>query len=258
MENGSQGERKEGAGREGGRRGGRDSRGGGIDQNQSRIFKHQVNIACNTSFHELKLQVMRRLEELEVREALEEQWGEEEETEEETDDEEEESEESDDEEEEEELLSEMRQYSGGERTAEKNRRVSWAFGEGEDPSLPPVNPRLELRFSHSEQPSAKASPLVGEQLPAQPSDLAHFTCQAPKPILKPSTAPILIKEVENSEDADDDEIPEPFEDPCSATVLEKAPTEDVVEEDSELKEEEEEKEMPKRVSKFKAMRAGRK
>ena len=96
MEKGSQGERKEGAGREGGRRGSRDSRGGGIDQNQSRIFKHQVNIACNTSFHELKLQVMKRLEELEVREALEEQWGEEEETEEETGDEEEESEESDD------------------------------------------------------------------------------------------------------------------------------------------------------------------
>ena len=137
---------------------------------------------------------MRRLEELEVREALEEQWGEEEsEEEDESEDDEEESDE-----EEEELVGEIRQISGGERNAEKNRRVSWAFGEGEDPSLPPVNPRLELRFSHSEQPSAKASSLVGEQLPAQPSDLAHFTCQAPKPILKPSTAPILIKEVENS------------------------------------------------------------
>merc|ERR1719222_1767616 len=158
-------------------------------------------------------EVMRRLEELEVREALEEQWG---------DEESEEEEESD--EEEEEVVGEIRQLSGGEIHAEKNRRVSWAFGEGEDPSLPPVNPRLELRFSHSEQPSSKASPLVGEQ-PAQPSDLAHFSCQAPKPILKPSTAPILVKEEENSEDEYDDEIPEPFEDPCSAKVLEKAPTE---------------------------------
>merc|ERR1712130_915561 len=145
---------------------------------------------------------------------------------------------------------------GGERTAEKNRRVSWAFGEGEDPSLPPVNPRLELRFSHSEQPSAKASPILGDQqLPAQPSDLAHFSCQAPKPILKPSTAPILVKEINNSGD-EEDEIPEPFEDPCSAKVLEKAHQTvlDVVEEDSE----EVKEEMPKRVSKFKAMRAGRK
>merc|ERR1712037_255836 len=201
---------------------------------------------------------MRRLEELEVREALEEQWGDEVSgEEEESDDEEEEEEsdeESDEEEEEEELVGEIRQLSGGEIHAEKNRRVSWAFGEGEDPSLPPVNPRLELRFSHSEQPSSKASPLVGEQ-PAQPSDLAHFSCQAPKPILKPSTAPILVKEVESTEDEDDDEIPEPFEDPCSAKVLEKAPTEvDVAEEDSE----EGKEEIPKRVSKFKAMRAGRK
>ena len=205
-------------------------------------------------FDMLKLQVMRRLEELEVREALEEQWGEEE-TEEEEDSDDEEEEEDSEEEEEEEFVGEMHQLSRGEIHAEKNRRVSWAFGEGEDPSLPPVNPRLELRFSHSEQPSAKTGPLVGEQLPAQPSDLAHFSCQAPKPILKPSTAPILVKEVENPEDEDDDEIPEPFEDPCSAKVLEKVPTEaDVVEEDSE----EGKEEMPKRVSKFKAMRAGRK
>merc|ERR1712192_306111 len=164
----------------------------------------------------------------------------------------------DDEKEEEEAVGELCQLSGGEIHTEKNRRVSWAFGEGEDPSLPQVNPRLEFRFSHSEQPSAKTSPLVGEKLPAQPSDLAHFTCQAPKPILKPSPAPILIKEVEDEEDDDDDEeIPDPFEDPCSTTVTEKAVSEDVVKYELEL-ELKEEKELPKRVSKFKSMRAGRK
>ena len=195
-----------------------------------------------------------------MREALEEQWGEEETDEDEEEDSEEEEDETgdDDDEEEEEAVGEPCQLSGGEVHAEKNRRVSWAFGEGEDPSLPQVNPRLELRFSHSEQPSAKASPLVGEKLPAQPSDLAHFTCQAPKPILKPSLAPILIKEVEDEDDDDDEEIPDPFEDPCSSTVTEKIVTEDVVKDDLEVEKEEEERELPKRVSKFKAMRSGRK
>ena len=198
-----------------------------------------------------------------MREALEEQWGEEEtdeddeeeEEEEDSEEEEEETDDYDDEQENEEVVGELCQLSGSEKHAEKNRRVSWAFGEGEDPSLPQVNPRLELRFSHSEQPSAKTSPLVGEKLPAQPSDLAHFTCQAPKPILKPSPAPILIKEVEDEDDDDDEEIPDPFEDPCSETVTEKAVTEDMAKDDPGLQED---KELPKRVSKFKAMRAGRK
>ena len=211
-------------------------------------------------FNEKVMQVMRRLEELEVREALEEQWREEETEEEESDDEEEES---DDEtgDEEEEVVGEMHRLSGGgDRYSEKNRKVSWAFDEGEDPSLPSVNPMLEIRFSHSEQLSVKGT-VVGEQLPEQPSDLAHFTCQAPKPILKTSQTPILVKEVEDQgveEDDDDDEIPEPFDDPCRTIVLEKADVvEDKTKDDSEL-DEIDEVELPKRVSKFKAMRAARK
>ena len=87
-------------------------------------------------------------------------------------------------------------------------------------------------------------------VPEKPSDLPHFICRAPKPILKPSTAPILVKEMSPKEDDDEEEIPEPFEDPCSETVVEKAET---VEEKVETDEE-----PAKRVSKFKAMRAGRK
>ena len=68
--------------------------------------------------------------------------------------------------------------------------------------------------------------------------------------MKPSTAPILVKEMSPKEDDDEEEIPEPFEDPCSETVVEKAET--VVEKV------ETDEEPAKRVSKFKAMRAGRK
>ena len=214
---------------------------------------------------QIALQVMRRLEELEVREALEEQWAEEEsdDEEEEESDEDESDEESDEEvgdngDEFEETLGEIGPTVAERHTEDKNRRISWAFGEGEDPSLPSVNPRLELLFSHSEQQSPLTSPPSG-QVPLQPSDLPHFTCPSPRPILKPSTAPILVKEEDNTgeEEEEDLEIPEPFEDPCSTMVLEKPVKENIVSEDLVLKEEEEE-EAPKKVSKFKAMRAGRK
>ena len=89
-------------------------------------------------------EVWRRLEELEVREALEEQWEEEEDTEEdETDEEETEDEEED------EGLGDLKHIDQSKE--EKNRRVSWAFGEGEDPCQPAANPRLDLRFHHSDQ-----------------------------------------------------------------------------------------------------------
>ena len=75
--------------------------------------------------------------------------------------------------------------------------------------------------------------------------------------MKPSTAPILVKEMSPKEDDDEEEIPEPFEDPCSETVVEKAET--VVEKAETVEEKVETEEEPaKRVSKFKAMRAGRK
>ena len=126
------------------------------------------------------------------------------------------------------------------------------------PGLPSVNPRLELVFSHSEQQSPLTSPPSG-QVPLQPSDLPHFICPSPRPILKPTTAPILVKEEDNTGEEEEEvlEIPEPFEDPCSSMVLEKPAKENIVSEDLVPKEEEEE-ETPKKVSKFKAMRAGRK
>merc|ERR1719370_1717053 len=196
-------------------------------------------------------EVMRRLEELEVREALEEQWAEEEsdDEEEEESDEDERDEESDEEvgdngDEFEETLGEICPMVAERHTEDKNRSISWAFGEGEDPSLPSVNPRLELLFSHSEQQSPLTSPPSG-QVPLQPSDLPHFTCPSPRPILKPSTAPILVKEEDNTgEEEEDLEIPEPFEDPCSSVVLEKLRKKI-------LPKEEEEEEAPKKVSKFK-------
>ena len=97
----------------------------------------------------------------------------------------------------EETLGEIGPMVAERHTEDKNRRISWAFGEGEDPSLPSVNPRLELLFSHSEQQSPLTSPPSG-QVPLQPSDLPHFTCPSPRPILKPSTAPILVKEEDNT------------------------------------------------------------
>merc|ERR1712200_106583 len=58
----------------------------------------------------------------------------------------------------EETLGEIGPMVAERHTEDKNRRISWAFGEGEDPSLPSVNPRLELQFSHSEQQSPLTNP----------------------------------------------------------------------------------------------------
>ena len=81
-------------------------------------------------------------------------------------------------------------------------------------------------------------------MPEKPSDLPHFTCPSPRTILKPTSAPILVREVqEEDEEEEEEELPEPFEDPCAETVVEKAAAEQA------------EEEPPRRVSKFKAMRA---
>merc|ERR1712107_222886 len=82
-------------------------------------------------------EVMRRLEELEVREALEEQWAEEEEDESDEDESDGESDEEvgDNGDEFEETLGESGPMVAGRHTDDKNRRISWAFGVGEDPSL---------------------------------------------------------------------------------------------------------------------------
>ena len=74
-----------------------------------------------------------KLEKLDIRDLLEQQLEE--------DGRDEETEEEETEEEEEEEVGDLK----------KSRHVWWSFGEGEDPSLPAVNPRLLLWFQHSDQ-----------------------------------------------------------------------------------------------------------
>ena len=56
-----------------------------------------------------------------------------------------------------------------------------------------------------------------------PSDLPHFICRSPRPILKPSTAPILIKEQEKEEQEEevdeDEDIPEPFDEAANERLV---------------------------------------
>merc|ERR1712080_169621 len=95
-------------------------------------------------------------------------------------------------------------------------------------------------------------------IPENPADLVPYISPSPcpslppcpspslRPILKPSTAPILVREEDGPEER---EVPEVFEDPCNQTVVEKG---NVTEQTEEVEEE-----PPKRVSKFKAMRAAK-
>merc|ERR1712179_556553 len=85
------------------------------------------------------------------------------------------------------------------------RRVSWAGVEESDGA------GNVIKFSHSSQdPAEERIPLETDNIPHTPSDLLHFTCQQPKSILKHTDAEILIREVpENTlavPDNDEDEL----------------------------------------------------
>merc|ERR1712025_790150 len=165
--------------------------------------KHKENVKKEKESGASKKQededLWRRLEELEVQEALENEWDDEESTEESESDEE-----SDDESDEESEIEsdENHDMENVEDSSYTNqgcdseisgkrvvRRVSWA---GVDNSLGAGN---LIKFSHSNQtPAKEILPLEADNIPNTPSDLVHFTCQQPRSILKNSDAEILVRQ----------------------------------------------------------------
>jgi len=211
--------------------------------------KHKENVKKEKESGASKIQenedLWRRLEELEVQEALENEWEDEESTEESESDEESEveSDENYDAENSEEHTLNINQGCDSEISGKRvGRRVSWA---GVDNSLEAGN---LIKFSHSNQtPAKEVLPLEVDNIPSTPSDLVHFTCQQPKSILKNSDAEILIRQsTENKLSMSDNEedIVEPVEPAMQERVLERA----VCDKPLALSEE------PKKVSKFKASR----
>ena len=202
-------------------------------------------------------ELWRRLEELEIEEALEDQWevdGEEEDSDDDDDDSDLSSNES-------EITNESE--SEGEPTGDTGlsvtnlglneaktikRRVSWGNLVTESPA-PALEPLRTIKFQHSAcNDSLQEMKHYDENsVPETPADLVHFTCRKPKSILKASESEILIGEKENK-------TPRPVSPPQSQAVgCEPAVQENIVErnisDQADLAEE-----PGRRVSKFKAAR----
>ena len=157
----------------------------------------------------------RRLEELEVQEALEREWDEDEGEEdsevdeeyEETDEEESDittdniSSDSDNDETNTDLinkrLSELAPAVTGDskevnESKVPKRRVSWV--ETPDPDLlATISPLKTISFKHSSEPDCEDMN-SDKEVPATPSDLIHFSCKQPKSILKHSDREIFVNE----------------------------------------------------------------
>jgi len=213
--------------------------------------KHKENVRKEkekgrTKDHEDE-NLWKRLEELEVQEALEKEWEDEDSSEEEESESEEESDlESDDD-------HDLPNDQGGlsftnlgsadldiESNKERvGRRVSWAGVEESDGA------GNVIKFSHSSQdPAEERIPLETDNIPHTPSDLLHFTCQQPKSILKHTDAEILIREVPENTPA----VPDNDEDELGPALQERVLERAVCDKPTAPTEE------PKRVSKFKASR----
>jgi len=192
----------------------------------------------------------RRLEELEVQEALEKEWENEDSSDEETDSEDESDLESDEDyhshdpdNENDQGLSftnlgtDLSTLDIKDQNKKFGRRVSWA---GIDDTEGPSDENV-IKFLHSDQHSPAES---SDGVPHNPSDLHHYACQQPKSILKHTDDEILIREVPEyniqGRDTDTDHI----ESALQESVLERA----VCDEPFAQQEE------PKKVSKFKASR----
>jgi len=206
----------------------------------------------------------RKLEELEVQEALEKEWENEDSSEEETDSEEESDLESDDEEENQVLepsdadndnetendkgLSITNLGTNFNSKASKKkigRRVSWAGIEAPDGENLGLGAGNVIKFLHSTQPPPEDTLATeSDGVPHTPSDLQHYACQQPKSILKHTDAEILIREVPEQDNTIGDTELENLEPAVQDRVLERAVC------DMPLANPEE----PKRVSKFKAAR----
>jgi len=195
----------------------------------------------------------KRLEELEVQEALEREW----ENEAENDSDEGVSE--DDESSESELTSDniesdsdqeinVKDNEEAQNVQKVKRRVSWVEPCSEFRDTSALEPQKTITFIHSKEQDSTENINIGE-VPLNPSDLLHFACRQPKSILKPSDSEILV----NRDDLSSDNLrpfhPEivpidPESNPVQDTIIEKDTSENVISEP-----------VPERkVSKFKAAR----
>ena len=216
--------------------------------------KHKENVRKEKEKGTIKSKededLWRRLEELEVQEALEKEWEDEESSEEEESESESEEEDSDIESDDNHDSSHDQKglsftnLGSADLDIETNpkrlgRRVSWAgVGDSE------IAGNL-IKFSHSSQePAEERIPLESDNIPHTPSDLLHFTCQQPKSILKHTDAEILIREVPEDTLA----IPDHEEDVLGPALQERVLERAVCDKPTAQAEE------PKRVSKFKASR----
>ena len=166
--------------------------------------KKEKQAALDTKSDE---ELWRRLEELEIEEALEKQWeDEEEENDSEIDSDEDESDVTS---EESEVTNESDTEPGddvglsvtnlGLNDAETvKRRVSWG-DLGETPTArAPLEPLRTVTFKHSDCDTQDESTFLDENsVPQTPADLIHFSCRKPKSILKATDSEILIRKEED-------------------------------------------------------------
>lgn len=218
------------------------------DKHRENVKKEREKSETQTSTDD---NFWKRLEELEVQEALDKEW----ESEEESSEEETETEDDSDPLSDSEICepndignptANLGSYDLNNRSGVKKlkRRVSWGGVEEKDDENEVSVPYNLIQFQHSSQPSTDDSfYLTG--IPHTPSDLHHFACQKPKPILKHTGAEILVKEVPEEVGGQEDDLEEMNCEPAvQERVLERAIC------DKPLSKPEE----PKRVSKFKATR----
>ena len=190
--------------------------------------------------------LLRRLEELEIEEALEEQLeaGEDDEDSDEYESEitSEESDVTDDEEEDEDGLS----VTNLGMNQAVRPKVSWVNLEENANQNSALEPLRTLKFKHSASVDKDQTEYRNDSsVPQTPADLIHFSCQAPKSILKSRDSGVLRREEEGEEKRE--------REPVSETEPEPAVQDTIVERD--LSDKTELSEEPvRKVSKFKASR----
>ena len=155
-------------------------------------------------------ELWRRLEELEIEEALENQWeADGDEDSDDDDEEEEEEEESDLSSNESEITNESESEGEGEtglsvtnlglnEAKTIKRRVSWGNLVHTDIPSPALEPLRTIKFQHSACNEPQETKHYDENsLPETPADLIHFSCRKPKSILKATDSEILVREEED-------------------------------------------------------------
>ena len=197
-------------------------------------------------------ELWKRLEELEVQEALEREWENEDESE--DDDSEDDDESSESELTSDNILSsdseEETNVKDSEETQKVKRSVSWVEPCSEFRDSSALEPAKTISFTHSKEKDSTESYKSGDsEVPLNPSDLIHFACRHPKSILKPSDSEILVNRdnlsSENLKPFHPEIVPiDPEFNPVQNTIVEKDTSENVISEP-----------VPERkVSKFKAAR----